>query len=207
MSIYLSAGYERKYEVRSLAAVLSARGLDVVSTWHDEEDADDDLEAPGAPWCAVKDLEEVRSADIFVALATGGPTRGGHHAEWGAAMALGQRLLLVGPREQHFHALPRVERCRTVRALVVYLWATSVCNNHTAPMAGAPWTDEQVLALNEYQACGHMEPYVVKDHDGQVVRLVASRHGWVGPSGGVLMIWAHARIADGSWRQGLGARL
>ena len=37
-------------------------------------------------------------------------TRGGRHAEFGIALALGKRVIVIGPRENVFHALPAVER-------------------------------------------------------------------------------------------------
>ena len=46
----------------------------------------------------------------MVIVFTGEPsTSGGLHTEFGMALALKKRLILVGPRENVFHTLPEVE--------------------------------------------------------------------------------------------------
>jgi len=117
MRVYLSAAFSRKLEMRFLAGALRRLGVEVVSTWHDELSDDDDLMA-GDAWAKPdKCLREIRSSDTFVAFTPGTP-RGGRHAEWGAAAVLAQRLVLVGPPEQHFHRLPGVERIDTKTRLI-----------------------------------------------------------------------------------------
>ena len=44
--------------------------------------------------------------------------RGGRHVEFGLALAAGKRLCIVGPRENIFHFLPRVEVFRSTDDLV-----------------------------------------------------------------------------------------
>lgn len=41
--------------------------------------------------------------------AAGRASRGGRHVEFGMALALGKRVIVVGPRENVFHLLPEVE--------------------------------------------------------------------------------------------------
>ena len=57
------------------------------------------------------DMEDVRAADCVINFTEppddGG--RGGRHVEFGFAVALGKRLIVVGYRENLFHHLPVVE--------------------------------------------------------------------------------------------------
>ena len=50
-------------------------------------------------------------------------TSGGLHAEFGMALALRKRLILVGPRENIFHTLPQVEHREGWPQLVMALAA------------------------------------------------------------------------------------
>jgi len=64
----------------------------------------------------------------------------------------------------------------------------------------APWTEDQVASLNGWQACGLVHPFTYGDGEDQV-DLVATKDGWVAaPSGPVVQSWAHAFMADWSWR-------
>lgn len=71
----------------------------------------------------------------------------------------------------------------------------------------APFTDEQVKTLNEYQKCGMMHPFTCCSpedipeclrtkggpHEGL---LVATTEGWVCPCGKYKQDWAHEFMAD-----------
>lgn len=56
----------------------------------------------------------------------------------------------------------------------------------------APWTDEQVVALNHYQQTGRGHPFTGKRYpDGSERILVATNAGWTNPEGGpVIQTWA-----------------
>ena len=56
----------------------------------------------------------------------------------------------------------------------------------------APWTEEQVAALNDYQRGGWMHPFTC--HDNAV--LVATAAGWTCLSCDFTQDWAHAFMAD-----------
>jgi len=65
-------------------------------------------------------VEDVIRADCILCF-TEEPTehvswaaRGGRHVEFGVALAMGKRLCVVGPRENIFHHLPRVEQFRSL---------------------------------------------------------------------------------------------
>ncbi len=66
---------------------------------------------------AVEDLADVTRADTFIAFAEppadgalmpASAGRGGRHAEFGVALMLCDRVVLVGPREHVFHHHPKV---------------------------------------------------------------------------------------------------
>ena len=58
---------------------------------------------------AVLDVEDVRECDVLIALCDGkGKGHGGRHAEFGMALVLGKKLILVGKPEHVFHYHPRV---------------------------------------------------------------------------------------------------
>lgn len=69
-------------------------------------------------------------------------------------------------------------------------------------MIKAPWTDEQVKNLNEFQQCGVCHPFTCGGKkDGKDCRadLVATKDGWICPDGcGYKQDWAHESMADGS---------
>lgn len=55
----------------------------------------------------------------------------------------------------------------------------------------APFSDEQVKNLNDYQKLGIVHPFTCgKDHDGNRV-LVATNNGWVCPTCDYSQNWAH----------------
>lgn len=58
----------------------------------------------------------------------------------------------------------------------------------------APWSPEQVEALNLYQKSGAFHPFT-SEHSG--ADLIATVDGWVETQGGpVVQDWAHAFMAD-----------
>lgn len=56
----------------------------------------------------------------------------------------------------------------------------------------APWTDEQVVALNKYQHSGRFHPFTGNRHpDGSECILIATNLGWIREEGGpVIQTWA-----------------
>jgi hypothetical protein len=112
---YLAAAFARQAEMRQrraelLAALPAAR---VTSSWLDETASEpsalDRLDTdPASVWPhAQQDLLDVAAADVLVSV-TGSGGSGGRHVEFGYAIALRKRLVLVGPRENVFHTHPWV---------------------------------------------------------------------------------------------------
>lgn len=60
----------------------------------------------------------------------------------------------------------------------------------------APFTDEQVDALNRWQETWSVHPFTcASDHEGERV-LVAHREGWRCPTCGNAQNWAHSMMLE-----------
>lgn len=110
--IYLAARYSRHPEMRVHAAELEAMGYEVFAEWimgkHDDMSSEQ---------AAMIDLQQVKGSSIVISFTehpgSGGRNRGGRHAEFGAALALRKRCIVVGPRENVFHHHPAVDHFDT----------------------------------------------------------------------------------------------
>ncbi|MEM9760033.1 MAG: nucleoside 2-deoxyribosyltransferase [Pseudomonadota bacterium] len=130
MKIYLAARFSRRHEAHALGARLQALGHTITSRWSlpdsdhvkpagmSEQAADKERER-----FALEDVEDVRAADCCISLMEPprGNGRGGRHVEFGIALALGHRMIIIGPRETVFHHLPEVEHFGTPDQLVDFL--------------------------------------------------------------------------------------
>jgi hypothetical protein len=109
MRIYLAARFDRSAEMRDVAAALARAGHFVTSRWIHGRQAGPDLVS------ATEDIEDLASADCLVSFTEHATrsapwaARGGRHVEFGVALAARLRLCIVGPRENIFHHLPKVE--------------------------------------------------------------------------------------------------
>jgi len=131
-SVYLASRFARREELRQVARELEACGYEVTSRWLDSYDAlaPDELDPDGrAAALAAMDLEDVRRASICVAFTEDAsqvkPGRGGRHTELGIALALGLRVVLVGPREHVFHCLPDITQFGSWREARQTLFASA----------------------------------------------------------------------------------
>lgn len=118
MKIYLCGRYSRRDQLRDVRDKIQQMGHDVVSRWLDTEYAYRPDQGAAAPpeyreKYARIDLEDVAACDAVISFteAAGIPNagRGGRHVEFGYALALGKRLIVIGHRENLFHHHPRVE--------------------------------------------------------------------------------------------------
>lgn len=103
--------------MRAVATDLEAAGLVITSRWLGSPAplTASDLEPGGSgEQLAMMDLEDLRRSDICLAFTEDSHQvsrgRGGRHTELGMAIGLGLKVLIVGPREHVFHALPSIER-------------------------------------------------------------------------------------------------
>jgi hypothetical protein len=120
MRIYLASRYDRRFEMLGVTSVLMRAGHVVTSRWIEGRGEGPETEA-------TEDFEDVLRADCLVsfteepAAGVAWAARGGRHVEFGLALATGKRLCVVGPRENIFHHLPRVEVFRSLADLLAAL--------------------------------------------------------------------------------------
>ncbi|MDN5915121.1 MAG: hypothetical protein L0I76_08455 [Pseudonocardia sp.] len=119
--IYLAARYSEAERMRVIRTSLHALDYEVTSRWIDHHDGRYPIsctpeqlatDPQGCAPIAVADLDDLRAADTLIAFSPdpgAGGGKGGRHVEFGAAVALGLRVILVGAREHVFHTLPAVE--------------------------------------------------------------------------------------------------
>lgn len=126
MSVYISARYGRHAEAHEIATMLQDHGQTVCSTWCLEpENPCDGLPCDPASVehrsLARMDLDEIDEAIVFVALSESPESphgRGGRHVEVGYAIARGLTVIVIGPAENLFHALPQVVHVEDPRDLI-----------------------------------------------------------------------------------------
>lgn len=131
-AIYLAARYSRHDEMRGVRDVLTALGHRVTSRWIDCHGG----KYPGSftpeqlnydpGYCSAiarDDYTDLAAADVVISFTSpDGGGKGGRHVEFGLALGLGKRLIVVGPRENVFHTLyPEVEHYSDWSHLVVAL--------------------------------------------------------------------------------------
>jgi hypothetical protein len=118
MKIYLATRYSRNAEMRAIRDDLTALGHEVTSRWIDQHGGDLpesivaeklNSEPENCFKYAQIDVDDLTAADTVVSFTCDGGGKGGRHVEYGLALGLGKRLILVGSRENVFHTLPQVE--------------------------------------------------------------------------------------------------
>jgi hypothetical protein len=114
MKFYLAARYSRIAEMQAVRDDLLIAGHEVTSRWVDggHGAVDAELTDEQSRQFAHEDIRDIVAADCvinFTEAPRTGPTRGGRHVEYGMALVLGSRIIVVGHRENIFHYLPAVE--------------------------------------------------------------------------------------------------
>lgn len=105
MRIYIAAPYPLRDEAIAAMERLETAGHTITSRW---------LKSPDelADEHARKDLADVEAADLLLAMNPpnwGNTGTGGRHVEFGYALALGKRIVVIGVRSHIFHYLDYVE--------------------------------------------------------------------------------------------------
>jgi nucleoside 2-deoxyribosyltransferase len=115
--VYIAGRYARRTELASVVAELERAGATITSRWLFAESrpvVSHELHPDArARSLAEMDLQDLRKADVCLAFtepAEAPQGRGGRHTEFGVALALGARVIVVGPREHVFHCLATVEQ-------------------------------------------------------------------------------------------------
>lgn len=116
-SVYLAARYVRREELAGYAVELRAAGIDVTSSWLTGAHGQDDGNREQWALYAEDDYNDLLDADTVVVFSEdpGVPnaSRGGRHVELGLALGFGKNVVLVGPVENVFMALPIIDRVDT----------------------------------------------------------------------------------------------
>jgi hypothetical protein len=137
MKIYVAASYPRKEDAKLVAEELKRAGhILIAARWlYEDEGYDSDLnrdeteeqKCERLAGAAVRDIEDVKECDVLVCLTDGENqlTHGGRHSEFGMALLLGKKAILVGPLEQVFHYHPAVIHYDTVEKMLEAMWEST----------------------------------------------------------------------------------
>lgn len=121
-AFYIAARFSRRPEANALANKLQALGHTITSRWVRPEvdhvmPTGLSAQAEDAERCrfATEDCDDVIACDCMVSLMEEPRSngRGGRHVEFGMALGLGKKLVIIGPRETVFHHLPNVSAYAT----------------------------------------------------------------------------------------------
>ena len=108
MKLYIAARFEHRPELRPYRDQLWALGHQVVSTWLDEVARPEGM-SKKVFWkkLALKDVAEIKSADVLILDTHVASDRGGKEVEYGIALGgfQTQQLWIVGPQRNVFHEL------------------------------------------------------------------------------------------------------
>lgn len=128
-AIYIAARFSQRPECNALAHALKAQGHTITSRWvkpNEDDVLPTGLSAQAADAerkrFAEEDCADVRACDWLVSIQgeprSGG--RGGRHVEFGYGLALGKRMISIGPRETVFHHLGEVLQFDTVAEFLAW---------------------------------------------------------------------------------------
>lgn len=126
MKIYLSSAFSNQSDMRLIRDVIHKTSHRVISSWLDVvRSCVVVAQIQQASEClanyALNDRIDIADADVFV-MFTGEPsTYGGRHTEFGYALALGKRCVIIGPRENLFHATIDVTQLNDIPQLLQWL--------------------------------------------------------------------------------------
>lgn len=125
IKIYLAGPSELQLEMKEHRYQLEQKGATIVSTWIDLENlnSEDPIELAGN---ALNDLLEIRACDIFILFnpaewANRGT--GGRHVEFGFAMLLMKKLIIVGDKSNVYHHFDRISVEHTIDDVIAKLEA------------------------------------------------------------------------------------
>ena len=106
MNVYIAGAFESQARLRDLRDRIEALGSTVIGTWLDEEGSGTPTFQDALGY-AVRDLSEVRVADLLILDTLDVNERGGREVEYGAAFAWGIPTVRVGPARNVFHQLQK----------------------------------------------------------------------------------------------------
>jgi hypothetical protein len=129
LKIYLSARYSRHLELQTYAKHLESLGHEITSRWIQ---GNHEISGISRGNINHKDNERLAREDYydlliaeqvicFTELSESSYSRGGRHVEYGIALALNKRLIIIGHRENVFYFLPEIPFYETWNEALAYL--------------------------------------------------------------------------------------
>lgn len=118
MKIYFASRYSRHLQLQGFRSDVETLGHTITSRWingdHQIDDAglSDQAKEHERIRFAQEDHDDLCDADWVISFTEpprSSNSRGGRHVEFGIALALCKRVIVVGYRENVFHCLPKVE--------------------------------------------------------------------------------------------------
>jgi nucleoside 2-deoxyribosyltransferase len=114
-AVYMAAQYPRREELKAYAAEARREGFEITARWLDETHSPN-VKMTEVPERELKDIAlqdrvDIERSDVMIFFAENQfaqPPRGGRHVEFGMALAMGKRIIVVGEPENVFHHLPGV---------------------------------------------------------------------------------------------------
>lgn len=126
--VYLAARYSQKGDMQCVAAILQAKGIEVTSSWLSEQwppgTTMDQIDVKELAMYAEQDLADIAAVDTLILFSIDpmiAGVRGGRHVEFGYALGIVRRVIVVGVHENIFHYIPKVEHCATIVDLLKLL--------------------------------------------------------------------------------------
>lgn len=127
MMVYLAGRWSRRAELAAIASRFERAGVAVTARWLTAENHRlNDASASQAfnASLAAEDLQDVLAADALILFTDGmAGARGGCHVEFGAALAAGLALAVVGPRTNVFTWMHAVQQFDSSEDALAWLLA------------------------------------------------------------------------------------
>jgi len=130
LNIYLAARFSKRSTLEQWAHKLQGLGHVMVSRWA-LRDSDHKLVDGLSPQAATserirfarEDIEDIHRCDMVLSLMEEPRSngRGGRHVEFGYAMALTKKMVIIGPKETVFHEIPEVDHFETFDEFYVHI--------------------------------------------------------------------------------------
>jgi len=130
-SVYLSAAFHRKEEMKEVSLKIAALGVHITSRWLDEDPAPVGKRARDLfkVETAQKDTDDVHAADAIIRFSDDLSTStvpsnwctGARMEECGMAYAWGKKIIVVGGKQSIFDNLPERIHVKDVNTLLAYI--------------------------------------------------------------------------------------
>ncbi len=127
--VYLAAAWDRAFQMQQAREVLQGFGFESTSRWIDQAVASGvpiagdtgvgDIKK--AAVAAQQDMSDLLAADIVIVYTRSKSTTGGRHVELGMALVAGKKIIIIGPRENIFQAMPKIEQFTSFAKYIEHL--------------------------------------------------------------------------------------